>query len=160
MKALSVFAGTLALAAALSSPAYAQPQFCMTDNVGRTWTLFLDEPTDIFLGTVIVSSLNFYATGSRGTTSTSARHHHFTAMNVNAGSGCTGANGLVNWFTYNGTVAPLGGGAYSFSGRFFDSCGATGTATAAISPGTCRVQGTPVPAPVPRDPATATGVEE
>lgn len=138
----SLFLGALVLAAAVQPQSAQAQSYCMTDDFGFAWDISVDAPSDIFSGTVAnVAPFLWLATGARGTTDRTIRHHVFTALNPNAGTdpGCGDAEFYADWFTYNGNIAPAGGGAFSFSGNWLNSCGFTGTVTGIITAGACRV---------------------
>jgi hypothetical protein len=159
MKALSLLAGVFVLAAT-ALPGTANAQYCMTDSFAKDWTISVHGPSDIIFGSMDDNApFTWMVSGGRGVNNATARHHSFSALNGNAegGAGCDDGTGFVDWFTYNGNVSPTGGGTYSFSGSWYNSCGSSGTVTATIVPGACRSQAPP--APGPGDPSLATAVQ-
>jgi hypothetical protein len=149
-----LLAGAFVLAAFLPNVAQSQA-FCMTDGFGYSWDIVV--ANNQFTGTTAgISSQNWYLTGGRGTTAATRRSHTFTAINPDASldPGCGDGIGFVDWFTYNGLVNPFSGGGYPFNGSWVNSCGSSGTFTATITPGACRV-GAGGTTPVPGSPAAA-----
>lgn len=138
-------AGVLALAL-MVLPQTAQAQFCFVDNFTFSWDVNLDSGTDIFFGTVDAYTGGIM-TGARGQSGRTIRHHVFTAINpaLNNDPDCTDGGTQTDWFTYNGLVTPAGGGTYTYAGDWYNSCGSTGTFSGTVTPGACRVQGTPAP---------------
>jgi hypothetical protein len=160
MKALSLLAGVLVLAAT-ALPGTANAQSCMTDGFGFQWTIDLHGPSDIFFGSNDTGETFLWSvTGSRGTNNRTIRHHDFISLNPNADDdpGCGDSGTSVDWFTYNGLVSPAGGGNYNVNGSWYNSCGSSGTFTATITPGACRIQAPP--APTPGSPAVAVSNEQ
>jgi hypothetical protein len=151
---LTFLAGALVLAGTLLPDAARAQAVCFTDNFAFAWDMTLS--SNFFTGTVDVGTVPvWYATGGRGTTTQTRRHHTFTAINPNLSDSpdCSDGAGETDWFTYNGLTGAFNGTGYPYNGTWVSSCGGSGTFSGLITVGACPAPR--VTAPVPNSPAMA-----
>ena len=117
----SLLLGALVVSATMLPTA--QAQVCMTDSFGYIWEMQLSN--NAFTGSVDISDTVLWdVAGARGTTSSTRRHHQFTALNPDRGDapGCDDGAGLADWLTLNGRVVGVSGGVYAYEGNAQNSC--------------------------------------